>query len=486
MLIESPCTSELGGFLDFRVMKNLRIDFGLIFRLLKNSAIEWNRDNAMRLSAALSYYSVFSIAPLLLIAIGLVGLVAKWGVLGFGPNQVQWVIEKQISQMAGPQFGHSVVTMVQDTSKTGGSITFLGFFLLLFGASTVFGQLKDALNTIWGVRLKASLGIMGMVRERVASFGMVLVIGFLLLISLVLGVVVAAMGGWLVAKLHLPEAAAGLFGFVLPLAVETLLFALIFQVLPDVKIRWRCVGMGAAVTALLFELGKWGLAWYLGRPSTTSDFATGAGSLVVLLLWVFYASCILFFGAEFTKVYAAAAKMWIEPSEIAELAPKLDGLVAGAPVKVGVEPHPLHPDDPVPAVPMKESLAPILAATLEEPLVLRTKPLPVRPVPRPEGWLEVVREHPVAQLSAAMGVGLVIGIVSRVLERRAPALSAADHFAEGSRKTVTATRSLLALGAAWVAKHLTKRALREYGERAQTQGAHWSHVLAGKLEKVMR
>ncbi|HEV7403858.1 MAG TPA: YihY/virulence factor BrkB family protein [Chthoniobacteraceae bacterium] len=463
-------------------MKHLRIDLGLIFRLLKNSAIEWNRDNAMRLSAALSYYSVFSIAPLLLIAIGLVGLVARSGMLGFGPDQVQTVILQQVSKMAGQQVGESVLAMVQSASKTGGSATVVGVLVLFFGASTVFGQLKDALNTIWGVRMKASVGIWGMVRERLLSFGMVLVIGFLLLVSLALGVVVAAMGGWIVSALHLPTVVGGFFAFLLPFAVETLLFALLFQVLPDAKIRWRCVWLGAGVTALLFELGKAVLSWYLGQASTTSSFGA-AGSLVVLLLWVFYASCILFFGAEFTKVYAAEAKMWIEPGELAELAPKLDGLVAGAPVKVGVDPNPLYPNDPVPSLPMKESLAPILATTMIEPRVLRTRPLPPRVVriPHRAGWLEVVREHPGAQIGAAVGVGLLIGAVSRVLDRRAPTLSAGEHFAEGSRKTVAAGRSLLAVGVAWAARHLTKKALRGYAE----QGAHWSHAVAAKLEKAM-
>src|SRR4051812_19440775 len=184
-------------------MKTLRIDFGMIFRLLKNSAVQWSDDNAMRLSAALSYYSVFSIAPLLLIAMGIIGLVARTGALGFRPEQVQTLIEHQLAQMAGPQVAHSVITMVQSASQAGGSMTFTGVILLLVGASTVFGELKGSLNTIWGVRAKANLGIWGMVRERLLSFGMVLVIGFLLLISLALGLVLGAMGDWLTAALHL-------------------------------------------------------------------------------------------------------------------------------------------------------------------------------------------------------------------------------------------------------------------------------------------
>jgi membrane protein len=467
------------------MMKHLAIDFGLILRLLKKSASEWMSDNAMRLSAALSYYSVFSIAPLLLIAIGLAGFV-------FGAEAAQGKVTQQLGQFIGQEAGEAVQTMVKSASKSSGKATAVGVVVLLFGASTVFGQLKEALNAIWGVRAKPGLGIWGLVRERLLSFGMVLVIGFLLLVSLALSTALAALNGWMEGYLHLPKFLSAIFGFVLPLGVETVLFALVFQILPDARIRWRCVWLGAVVTALLFEVGKTGLAWYLGQASTTSSFGA-AGSLVVLLLWVFYASCILFFGAEFTKVYAAEAKAWIEPTHVAERTPKCEGVVATAPAKVGAEPSPLHPDDPVPALPMKESLAPLLVSPEVESLVLRESRLPrqiARPMPEPgnrwEQWMQVVRDHPAAQIGAAVGVGLVAGTISRMLERRTPTMTAPEHFAQGSRKTAQAGQAMLATLAGWMADHVTRRELVRYARTARDRGAHWRHDVAARLEKATR
>jgi membrane protein len=457
----------------------------MIFRLFKKAAVAWMDDNAMRLSAALSYYSIFSIAPLLLIAIGFIGFIANWGVLGFGPDQVQDAISKELPQLVGPQAAQSMQAMIGSAQKTSGQATFIGFIVLFVGASSVFGQLKESLNTVWGVRQKPGLGIMGFIRERMMSFGMVLVIGFLLLISLALSVFIAAMNGWLEVYLHLPKAVSGIFGFLLPLSVETLLFALLFKYVPDAKIQWRCVWLGALVTAILFEIGKTGLAWYLGQASTTSSFGA-ASSLVSLLLWVFYASCILFLGAEFTEVYAAEAKAAIEPKEVAERVPEIDGLIAAGATKVHVEPDPLHPDAPVPSLPMKESLAPLLATTMVPAEAIR----PVRPVRIQrsgwEGWLDIAREHPAAQVGAALGVGLLAGAISRAMDKQTPAMSATEHFAEGSRKTVDAGRSLFAVAVAWAARHLTKTALRHYAETAQETGAHWSHALAHRVEKAMR
>jgi hypothetical protein len=245
------------------------------------------------------------------------------------------------------------------------------------------------------------------------------------------------------------------------------------------------------VTALLFELGKAGLAWYLARPSTTASFGA-TGSLVVLILWVFYASCILFFGAEFTKIYAAEANASIEPSDVAERIPSCDadGL-AGAAAKVPAEPNPLDPNAPVPALPMKETLAPMLATTMVEPQVLRTMPLAKRPsrampMRHPETWMDIVRDHPVAQIGAAIGAGWLIGAVSRAVEQRALGMSATEHFAAGSRKSVAFGWSLLSAALAWAARHFGKDALRHYGEEAREHGTDWAHELATKLEKATR
>jgi membrane protein len=222
-----------------------------------------------------------------------------------GEEAVRGHLDNQLRLYVGSRTAEAVQTLVQGISKPtqGWTGTIVGFVTLLVGAGGVFGQLKDALNTIWEVQPKGGSTIKEWVRERLWSFGMVLVIGFLLLTSLVLNIVLAAFTGYFERLIGLPPSIGGVLGFIASMAMVTFLFAFIFKVLPDAKVKWRHVWVGAGVTALLFELGKFGLSLYLGRESTTSGFGA-AGSVVLVLLWVYYASCILFFGAEFTQVYA--------------------------------------------------------------------------------------------------------------------------------------------------------------------------------------
>jgi membrane protein len=277
-------------------------------KLLKSTFADWMEDNALRLSAALAYYSIFSIAPLLIIAISVAGLV-------LGPDAVSGHLKVQLEGYLGAKAAETVQSMVQSASKPSESWlgTIVGFATLLLGASGVFGQLKDALNTIWEVKAAPGSGIWRLVRDRLLNFGMVLVIGFLLLTSLVLTAVLTALSGYLESLLGIPAAVGGVFGFIVSLAVVTALLAVIFKVLPDARIEWRNVWIGAFVTGLLFELGKFGLGFYLGREGTASGFGA-AGSVVLLLLWVYYASCILLFGAEFTQVYAREHGHEIQPA----------------------------------------------------------------------------------------------------------------------------------------------------------------------------
>lgn len=279
-----------------------------VFKLLKATFDDWMEDNALRLSAALAYYSIFSIAPLLIIAISVAGLV-------LGQEAVQGQLEGQLKTLIGVQAAAGVQSMVQSASKPsdGWMGAVVGFGTLLLGASGLFGQLKDALNTIWEVKAKDGGGALAFIRDRLLNFGLVLVIGFLLLTSLLLTTALAAMNGYFETLFGMPAFVGGALGFAVSFAVVTALFALIFKVLPDAQIEWRHVWIGAAVTALLFELGKFGLGFYLGRESTASSFGA-AGSVVLLLLWVYYASCILLFGAEFTQVYARESGHQILPA----------------------------------------------------------------------------------------------------------------------------------------------------------------------------
>ena len=275
-----------------------RITSNRVVRLLKMTVDDWIEDRALRLSAALAFYAVFSIAPLLVIAMGVAGLV-------LGEDAVRGHLDNQLRVYVGAQTAEAVQTIVQGFSKPadGWMGAIIGFITLLIGAGGVFGQLKDALNTIWEVQPKGGNGFVVWLMERLWSFGMVLVIGFLLLTSLVLNIALAAFTGYFERAIGLSPAVGGVLTFLASVAMVTLLFAFIFKVLPDAKVQWRHVWVGAGVTALLFELGKFGLSLYLGRESTTSGFGA-AGSVVLVLLWVYYASCILFFGAEFTQVYA--------------------------------------------------------------------------------------------------------------------------------------------------------------------------------------
>jgi membrane protein len=280
--------------------------------MLRDTAKAWSQDKALRLSAALAYYSIFSLAPLIVITIGIAGLVLD-------DEAATGQIYAGLKSYVGAQAASALESMVESASKpkTGIIATIVGAVTLLLGASGVLGQLKDALNTIWEVKLKPGGGIAFFIRSKFLNFGMVLVIGLLLLVSLVLSTFLASLNQSFSTVLQLPAWIWTCVGLVTALAVESVLFALLFKVLPDAEIRWRDVWVGAVITAILFEIGKTALGWYLGRASTADAYGA-AGSVVLLILWVYYATCILLFGAEFTQVWASATGHIIKPSPNAE------------------------------------------------------------------------------------------------------------------------------------------------------------------------
>ncbi len=266
--------------------------------IFKQTATEFIQDKVPRLGAALAYYTIFSLAPLLLIVIAIAGL-------AFGHDAAQGKIFDQLRGALGPKTAAAMQEMVKNAAKpkSGMAATIIGIVTLIFGASGVFGQLKDALNTIWDVKPKEGRGIMGMVKDRFFSFAMVFGLGFLLLVSLVIDTVIAAMGKY--AGNHLPggEALWHIVELTFSFCVIAVLMAGIFRLLPDLKIEWRDVWLGAALTSLLFVLGKFALGIYFAKSAVGSSFGA-AGSLVIVLLWVYYSAQILLFGAEFTQVYA--------------------------------------------------------------------------------------------------------------------------------------------------------------------------------------
>jgi membrane protein len=267
-------------------------------------------DRALRLSAALAYYAMFSLGPLLFIVIMLAGMV-------FGEEAVRGQVQQQLQSFVGEKSAQTIESMMA-ARKLGASpvTTVIAIVTLLFGASGVFGQLQDALNTIWEVRAKPGRGLAGFLRQRFLSLSMVLGLGFLLLISMVITTAVEAFAGTLGRWLPVPPFVMVAVSVAIGFCVVTLLFAMIFKFLPDVKVPWRPVWIGALGTALLFTIGKFLMGLYLGREGTASAYGA-AGSVIVILLWIYYSSVILFFGAEFTQVYAKKTSARIVPSQYA-------------------------------------------------------------------------------------------------------------------------------------------------------------------------
>lgn len=284
---------------------NVKPGFGLI----KESFKEWKDDGALDLGASLAYYTIFSLAPMLLIALSIASLFWDRG-------QLQGQLVAQMEGLVGRQGAEAVQTMLDNANRQGSGVlgTIIGFVTILFGATGLFAALQKTLNQVWEVEAKPGQGIWSFVRTRILSFGMVLGIGFLLLVSLVVSTAVAALGKWAQGLLPGAEVLFQVLTFLLSFGLAVVLFAMIFKYLPDVKIAWRDVWTGAVATALLFTIGKFLIGLYLGRSTVASSFGA-AGSVIVLLLWVYYSAQILFLGAEFTQVYASRYGSRIQPDE---------------------------------------------------------------------------------------------------------------------------------------------------------------------------
>jgi membrane protein len=287
--------------------------FGNVFGLLKRTFQEWLEDKAPQLGAALAYYTVFSLAPLILVLLAIVGVIFRDDPAGTWNK-----ITEQMSYFLDPSAVQVVQSIAQKASEPGKSTfaTIIGVALAIFGASGVFGQLQDALNTIWGVKAKPGGGIWGFLRNRFLSFAMVAGVCFLLLVSLTLESLLKAFSHYVQSVLPGGIVVALAVYLIFDFAIVVLLFAMIFKFLPDVQIQWRDVWIGAVMTAILFGIGKWLLGFYLGSGAAGSAYGA-ASSLITLLLWVYYSSQILLFGAEFTQVYAARAGRAFKPTEYA-------------------------------------------------------------------------------------------------------------------------------------------------------------------------
>ena len=282
-----------------------------VWNLLKQTFQEWSEDRAPQLGASLAFYTALSIAPLLVIALGVASFV-------FGEEAARGEIQNQMQSLVGDEGAGAIEDMIDNANKpaTGTIATLLGVATLLFGAAGVFGELQHSLNAIWEVEPKKR-GILGMIRDRFLSFAMVMGIAFLLLVSLLLSAALATLGTVLD---RLPEELhwlAQALNFAASFVVITLLFAMMFKLLPDVEMAWSDVWLGAVITAALFAVGKFAIGLYLGHSSMASSYGV-AGSFVVLLVWVYYSAQILFFGAELTQVYANKYGSGISPAASAK------------------------------------------------------------------------------------------------------------------------------------------------------------------------
>jgi membrane protein len=278
--------------------------------LFKNTASEWVEDKCPQLGAALAYFTVFSLAPLVVVLLAIFGLI-------FGSSEVaRNKITEQLQYFMDPNGVKVVQDVATQASKpTEGIIaTTIGIIVGLFGASGVFGQLQDALNTIWGVKPRSGGGVAGFLRARFLSFAMVGGVCFLLLVSLTIETLLRGLNNYLQAMMPGGQFLAMVLFLLFDILVIVLLFAFIFRYLPDAKIVWKDVWIGATLTAVLFVLGKFVLALYLGSGAAGSAYGA-ASSLIALLLWIYYSAQILLFGAEFTQVYANTYGSLVEPKK---------------------------------------------------------------------------------------------------------------------------------------------------------------------------
>ncbi|HET7468407.1 MAG TPA: YihY/virulence factor BrkB family protein [Gemmatimonadales bacterium] len=265
--------------------------------VLKHALLGWWNDNVPRLGASLAYYTLFALAPILVVAIGVAGLV-------FGPDAVRGEVVGQIQGLVGRQGAEAVQTMIQNAARPSSSrlATVIGLVTAFLGATGAFIELQTALNAIWRVQPRPGVSVMAFLKQRLISFGLVVGVGFLLLVSLVVNAALAAFNRYLGRIMPGLTAFWDATNVLVSLGVVTLLFAMVYQVLPDVRLRWRDVWVGSLVTAGFFSIGKQVIGLYLGTSTLASTYGA-AGSVVVLLVWVYYSAQVVLLGAEFTRYY---------------------------------------------------------------------------------------------------------------------------------------------------------------------------------------
>jgi membrane protein len=284
-----------------------------IFLILKQVFKEFSADNILKYSASLAYYTVFSIAPFLVI------LTSAFGLL-FGKEAIQGQIYQQLNKMVGSKAAIQIQDMIKNVHLAGDNFvgTVISIIILVIGATSIFGEIQDSINKIWGLRIKPKKAWWKLIVTRLLSFSLILILGFLMIASLVLNTLISAFGA-LIGR-YFDNISVYFIQFsdvLLSLLVSSFLFSMIFKVLPDAKVKWRDVLFGGFITAVFFTLGKLGIGFYLGKSNITSLYGA-AGSIIIFMVWVYYSAIILYLGAEFTKVYAKLYGERILPKDYAE------------------------------------------------------------------------------------------------------------------------------------------------------------------------
>jgi len=298
--------------------------FAALWKLVRQAITAWMDDGAASMGAAISYYTIFSLAPLLLIVVSLGGLV-------FGPDAVRGEIFMQLDGLLGGDAARAIQDLLASVNKPAQGIaaTVAGVALTLVGATSVFGELQGALDRIWRApaaeKSAGAAGLWRLLRTRLLSFGMILGIAFLLIVSLALGALMAALGKWWGGVFTGWELAMQFANEVLSFALTTIVFALIYKLMPRVTVRWEDVWLGALVTAMLFTIGKFLIGLYIGKSGIASGFGA-AGSLIIVLVWVYYSAQIFLIGAEFTSVYAHSFDPAREPGQQAPAGDRVSAL----------------------------------------------------------------------------------------------------------------------------------------------------------------
>lgn len=282
-----------------------------LFRLLKDATLDWINDRAPELGAALAFYMIFAMAPLVLLLIVIAGAI-------FGEQAVQGELVGQIDHLVGRAGAEVVQTLVANAARPGGGLlgTVIGLSVAIVGATGILAQLKTSLNRVWDVEPKPGRTIRDLIRTRLLGLGVILLVAVLLMVSLLSSAFISGVQDQIEAWIAVPAWVVRAANEVLTIAMMTLLFAAVFKWLPDVRIRWRDVWIGALVTAVLFVIGRYLIGLYLGRSAPGSVYGA-AGSLVVVLIWLYYSAQIILFGAEVTQVYASMYGEGIQPSAYA-------------------------------------------------------------------------------------------------------------------------------------------------------------------------